>query len=93
MATYSYSSGLITTTGLYSGNILDFGVGLSEVWIINAGSNALCFQFPELYDPGTADSGIVPGNDKIFFRHLQKRGMKIRSADITAHTTCYVFGI
>lgn len=92
-ATYSYSSGIITTTAAYADNILDFGVGLAELWIINAGANALCFQFPELYTPGTKDSGIVIGNSQIFFRHVQKRGMKIRSADLAAHTVCYVFGI
>lgn len=90
--TYSFCSGIITTTASYDNNVLDFGVGLAELWIVNAGANPLCFQFPEYYGL-TKDSGIVLASDKIFFRRLNKRGVKIRSADTSLHTTAYVFGV
>jgi len=98
--TYSYFSGELVTTDSFEGNILDFGAGLSEIHIVNAGSNPIAFQFPECYittDPATAAntaSGIVLPNDKISFLRANKRGLKIRSATTGAQSTkVYVFGI
>lgn len=90
-ATYSFSSGIITATANYADNVLDFGSGLSEIWIVAVGG-AVCFQFPELYGTNK-DSGIVLADDKISFRRLNKRGVKIRRADAAAAATCYLFGI
>lgn len=90
--TYSFCSSIINTTAAYDGNVLDFGTALGMLWIMNGSANALAFQFPEFY--GTSkDSGIVLGNDKIWIPRLNKRGMKLRSADPAAAAICYVWGI
>jgi hypothetical protein len=100
-ATYTYFSGEIITTDSFEGNILDFGAPLKELWILNVGSNPCAFQFPELYvgvppvSPNVANlaSGLCLGNDKINFRTLNKRGMKVRSLVTGSQTTLYVFGV
>lgn len=98
-ATYSYFSGLITTTDSFEDNILDFGVGLAEIWIMNFGSNAIAFQFPDKYittspaTPANTASGIVLPADKIYYRRANKKGMKLRSALSGAQSTLYVHGI
>jgi hypothetical protein len=98
--TYSFFSGELTTTDDFEANILDFGVGLGEIWIVNINANALAFQFPDLYvgagspaNVANLASGVVLGNDKIYFRKANKRGIKIRSLVTGSQTKAYIFGI
>jgi hypothetical protein len=100
-ATYTFFSGEIVTTDSFEGNILDFGAPLKEIWILNIGANPIAFQFPELYStasitpPNAANlaSGVCLANDKINFRTLNKRGMKVRSLVSGSQSTIYVFGV
>lgn len=99
-ATYSFFSGEITTTDSFEDNILDFGVGLAELYIVNTSvSGMAAFQFPEKYittnpaTPANVASGIVIAGDKVIFRHMNKRGLKLRSAVSGVPATVYVFGI
>ena len=89
---YSFCSGVITTTANYDDNKLDFGVPVQEIHIVNAGANALCFQFED-HEGTTKDSGIVMGNTETIIRKAYKSKMKIRSADLAAATTAYVFAL
>jgi hypothetical protein len=97
-ATFPYFSGEITISDSFEDNLLDFGKGLSEVWIINKASGAIAFQFKEhfvensIVAANVAD-GIVLQDDKIFFKRLNKRQMKIRSAVDGVTGFAYVFGV
>lgn len=98
-ATYSFYSGKLTTTDSFEDNILNFGTALGQIYIVNAGSNAIAFQFPEFYvatgAPVNTACGIVLTNDKTIYRvNFNKKGMKIRSlVDGQQSNAVYVFGI
>ena len=100
-ATYSFFSGEVITTDSFEDNILDFGAPLKELHIINIGANPIAFQFPELYStaavtpPNAANlaSGVCLASDKVIFRTLNKRGMKVRSLVSGSQSTLYIFGV
>lgn len=89
---YSFCSALLTTTASYAGNVIDFGVRLKEIHIINTGSHPIAFQFAE-YIGTSKDSGYVPANDRIVIRSALKTGIALRSADASNHSTVVVFGV
>jgi hypothetical protein len=100
-ATYSFFSGELISTDSFEDNVLDFGVPLSEVFIVNAGANPIAIQWPEDYvgvkTPANAAniaSGVVLNGATVNFRKLMKRGMKIRSLTAGSQSVkVYVFGV
>jgi hypothetical protein len=98
-ATYSFYSGVLTTTDSFEDNIINFGTALDQLYIVNAGSHAIAFQFPEYFVQTGAvvntACGVVLANSQIFFHpHLNKKGIKIRSlSDGDQSTPVYIFGI
>ncbi len=91
VSAYSYCSQLITTTANYADNVLEFGVALNEIHIVNTGANALAFKFKSAADG--ADSGLVPGNTSVIIRNTYQKGLSVRSADTALPTTCAVWGV
>ncbi len=88
--TYSFCSPLVTTTASYAQH--QFGVKLSEIYIVNMGNAPICFQFPEYFGT-TKDSGVVPAGDKIVFRKSLQSGIAVRSADPAVHSQVVIFGV
>lgn len=97
-ATFTFCSAFITAAGTYVStpgdpSICDFGnATLSEVFIVNTGTNDLAFQWKEKW--GTSiDSGFVAKGTTTILRRTFKTGLKVRCADASLTTTCVVWGI
>lgn len=99
--TYSFFGGELTSTDSFEDNILDFGVPLSEVFVVNAGNKDVAIQWPENYvgvgnpvNGADIASGVVLAGQTLVIRRLMKRGMKIRSlVSGQSSAKVYVFGI
>jgi hypothetical protein len=97
VGSYAFFSGLVTVNFSYVASppdptILIFGTVLSELVMINNGSNDLVFQWPELY--GTVqDCGVVLANSTIILRRCFKTGMKLRCGESGQQTTCLIWGV
>jgi len=95
---YAYCTPVKTSTDAYSGNEMIFSeadipeLRLSEIWIVNTGSNPIAFQWAEETDPAK-DHGMVLGNDKVFFRTARKYGIRVRSMNPGSASTFVVFGL
>ena len=96
--TFRFCSTIITTPSTYQtatpdSSVLDFGGQLSELWIVNLGSNDLVFQWKEQWGTNV-DGGYIPGGSKTPVRIPKcfKTGLAVRSADSALATTCVVFG-
>lgn len=89
---YSFCSGVLTTTAAYTANEVQFGAQLQEIHIVNLGANPVAFQFSEFF--GTSkDSGIVLANERVVIRKALKAGLAVRSADTALASTVVVFGV
>lgn len=91
--TFGYCTNYVSGVGssYTSDKQFDFGINLSEIVIVNPGSEPIAFQWKENWGKAQ-DNGVVLGNSSCVFRKALKSGIAVRGL-VAGNAECIVFGI